>query len=71
MPEIFLGIGSNLGEKAKNLSSAVKEICTFAKVQRISSVYKSDSMLKDGQNSYFNIVIKITSTVQPDELFIK
>lgn len=71
MPEVFLGIGTNLGEKAKNLASAVKEICTFAKIQRISSVYKSESMLKDGQSSYFNIVIKITTSKQPNEIFHK
>ncbi|MCA1927354.1 MAG: 2-amino-4-hydroxy-6-hydroxymethyldihydropteridine diphosphokinase [Calditerrivibrio sp.] len=71
MDSFILGIGSNVGEKGKNIAIAVNEICKFYKILKISAIYKSQSLLKDQQDSYFNIVIKILSEDTPKIVFEK
>lgn len=68
MVKVFLGIGSNIDPKSKNLRDALKIISNFTKINRVSSVYKSVSLLRDAQDDYFNIVIDTTCDFAPDKL---
>ena len=56
---IFLSLGSNIGDKENNLTDAVKFISNFAKILKISSVYKTEPLLYKEQDDFFNIVIEI------------
>ena len=56
---IFLSLGSNIGDKKNNLIDAVRLISNFAKILKISSVYKSEPLLFEEQDDFFNIVIEI------------
>lgn len=71
MHSFTLGIGSNVGKKGENLYKAVRKICNFSKILNISSIYKSQSLLKDEQDNYFNIVINILSKDTPKIVFEK
>ncbi|MGE4266127.1 MAG: 2-amino-4-hydroxy-6-hydroxymethyldihydropteridine diphosphokinase [Deferribacterales bacterium] len=63
-----LGLGSNLGQKARNLARAVNEISRFCEVVRVSSVYKTASLLRDGQDGYFNLCVLILTDFPPENL---
>jgi 2-amino-4-hydroxy-6-hydroxymethyldihydropteridine diphosphokinase len=56
---IFLSLGSNIGDKENNLTDAVRFISNFAKILKISSVYKTEPLLYKEQDDFFNIVIEI------------
>jgi len=56
---IFLSLGSNIGDKESNLIDALRLISNFAKVIKISSVYKTEPLLYKEQDDFFNIVIEI------------
>ena len=52
-------MGSNIGDKENNLTDALKLISNFAKILKISSVYKTEPLLYKEQDDFFNIVIEI------------
>ena len=52
-------MGSNIGDKENNLIDAVRFISNFAKILKISSVYKTEPLLYKEQDDFFNIVIEI------------
>lgn len=63
-----LGLGSNLGHKAANLALALKHISGFCRIIKVSPVYKTASLLKDDQDSYFNICALTETYMEPPEL---
>lgn len=59
----YFSIGSNLGDRLKNLQNAVDRIHKrIGSIQKISSVYKSPALGFDG-NEFFNICIQVTTTL--------
>lgn len=63
-----LGLGSNLGRKSGNLADAVREISRFCEVVRVSSVYKTASLLRDSQDGYFNLCMLVRTDFFPENL---
>ena len=68
---IFLSLGSNIGDKKNNLIDAVRLISNFAKILKISSVYKSEPLLFEEQDDFFNIVIEIDYQQTAKNLLLK
>ena len=68
---IFLSLGSNIGHKEKNLIDALRLISSFAKILKISSVYKTEPLLYKEQDDFFNIVIEIEYQGTARNLLIK
>ena len=66
----YLGLGSNLGEREANLASAVEAIGRVAGTQvlRQSSVYESKPMGKTDQPDFLNMVVEITTKLEPHAL---
>ncbi len=58
---IFLGIGSNKGDKAKLISETVKRIKADPKIEFIksSSLYETKPYGIKEQDNFFNLVIEI------------
>lgn len=56
MVRILLGLGSNLGNRQSNLKKAIAMLAGVFTLSKLSSVYRTQSLLKDGQNDYFNVV---------------
>lgn len=63
-----LGLGTNLGNKGSNLASALKYISGFCNIDKVSSVYKTQSLLKDGQSDYFNLCVLVRTDFTPLQL---
>ena len=68
---IFLSLGSNVGHKENNLIDALRLISSFAKILKISSVYKTEPLLYKEQDDFFNIVIEIDYQKTARNLLLK
>jgi len=69
----YIGIGSNEGNKRTNIKSAIDLINEIAdcNIEKISSVYETLPFGDIEQNNFFNAVIKISTKLNPQELFIE
>ena len=67
---VYLGIGSNLGDKKRNLEKAkfLLEIKSI-KILKISSIYETYSWPNKKDPKFYNIVIKVLTKLKPNELF--
>ena len=67
---IFLGLGSNIGNRKKNLEKA-KYLLSFNKVDiiKVSSYYETESWPNKNFPKYLNIVIKGKTTLNPEKIF--
>jgi dihydroneopterin aldolase/2-amino-4-hydroxy-6-hydroxymethyldihydropteridine diphosphokinase len=66
----FIGIGSNLGDKEKNIEDAIRLISEsgFTKIVKISSLYKTEPVGYVKQDWFVNAVIKVKTKLSPKEL---
>ncbi len=71
MPEIFLGLGSNIGNREKHILKAIEFIKNISGIifLRCSSFYETAPWGIEVQNNFINCVIKISSEIEPKELF--
>jgi 2-amino-4-hydroxy-6-hydroxymethyldihydropteridine diphosphokinase len=70
--KVFIGLGTNQGNKIKNLESAKLHIINFpsTKIIKKSSIYRSVFYGHIKQSVFLNQVIELTTTLSP-ELFLK
>lgn len=68
---VFIGIGSNEGNKLNYIKSAVTLINDLADcvIEKVSSIYETLPFGDVKQNNFFNAVIKISTSLSPQELF--
>jgi len=58
MPLVYLGLGSNLGDKDQNLNDAVRTLSQeLGKVLKLSTFYTSDPWGYQSKNGYLNAVV--------------
>jgi len=67
---VFLGLGSNVGERQKFLNRAVGELQNVhdTKVVWASSVYETDPVGKTDQPKFLNAALEIETALPPGEL---
>jgi 2-amino-4-hydroxy-6-hydroxymethyldihydropteridine diphosphokinase len=68
---IYLGIGTNLGNRLENLHTAIEKIANFSTILKISRVYESEPWGFTDQPQFLNMVIKISSNLNPYQLLEK
>jgi 2-amino-4-hydroxy-6-hydroxymethyldihydropteridine diphosphokinase len=67
--DVFLLLGSNLGQPVHNLEEAAQKIGTHAgKILAASSVYKTAAWGNAAQPDFYNQVLKIIPTFSPEKL---
>ena len=67
----YLSLGSNQGEKLKNLQKAIFKIAeSVGAIQKISSVYKTSSWGYKGKD-FYNMCIAVSTYLQPESLLEK
>jgi len=72
MNTVFLGLGSNLGEKENNILKAYELISSqIADIQSKSSFYYSEAWGFESENSFVNSVIQIETSLEPLHLLDK
>ena len=69
MPEVFLSLGTNLGNRESNLREALNRLeAGGATVTRLSSVYETEPVGLTDQPEYLNLVCAVETALGPDEL---
>jgi 2-amino-4-hydroxy-6-hydroxymethyldihydropteridine diphosphokinase len=71
MYRVFLGLGSNIGDRQRYLSVAVAEMKKLRDTTVIwtSSVYETDPVGKTDQPKFLNAVVELETGLPPAELF--
>ncbi len=65
---VFLGIGSNLGNRVNNIMHACYLISKFCIIYKISKIYESKSWPNEKFPKYLNIIIKCNTKLDPETL---
>jgi 2-amino-4-hydroxy-6-hydroxymethyldihydropteridine diphosphokinase len=65
MELIYLGLGSNLGDRRANLSAAVRAMAPDVRVRRGSRVYETEPWGYVEQAAFFNQVIEAETELDP------
>ena len=67
---IYLGLGSNLGDRTENLRVAIERVKNLRDVEllRVSSFYETQALHVTNQPDFVNAAIKIRTTLEPLKL---
>jgi len=70
MADVFLGLGSNLGDRTANITKAISllEESKRVKIQMRSSLYEGEPVGVSGQADFLNCVIKVKTELDPHSL---
>lgn len=70
MPMVFLGLGSNLGERRENVLAAIRRLaaCPGIRVEKVSSLYETEPFGYKEQADFINAVVQIATDLSPLEL---
>lgn len=69
MKSYFLGLGSNQGERLRNLQQALQEVSMLGILGRKSSVYETEPQYELAQPSFLNMVCQLNSALNVRALF--
>ncbi len=69
----YIGIGSNLGDRAKYIENAIEKLkeTKGIEVKKVSSIYETEPMGGPKQGKYLNGTIEIETLFEPRELMVK
>ena len=66
MKKVFLGIGTNLGERERNLEETVAKIKeSIGPVLNMSSVYETEPWGFESENQFLNMVVEVETKLTP------
>ena len=68
MATVYLGLGSNQGDRKKNLHRALELLSQQAVIQKVSSVYETEPVGYKEQPNFLNAVCRITTELEPEAL---
>ena len=73
MNDVFLSIGSNLGDRFKNIQKCISEIKinSFMKYISSSRIYETAPMYNLEQGYFLNLVLRIETELEPAKLLIE
>ena len=65
---IILSIGTNIGDRERNIENAVKALGKIGKVTAISPIYTSEPWGFESENGFYNIALTMESELLPLDL---
>jgi len=66
---VYLGLGSNMGDRQDNLEKALDFLAQRMRVGRVSSVYETQPIGNTAQPNFLNLVCQVYTRLAPKELF--
>tara|TARA_B100001250_G_scaffold90027_1_gene74816 strand:+ start:2094 stop:2567 length:474 start_codon:yes stop_codon:yes gene_type:complete len=66
--KIILSVGSNVGDRQKNILNSLKELSRISQIKKVSSLYDSEAILFEAQENFFNLVVQIEYKKSPQDL---
>lgn len=70
MDNVFISVGSNLGDKIGNCREAIVEMGKFSEITGVSSLYKTEPVGKEDQPNFINSAVEIETNLPAHELLI-
>jgi len=69
----YIALGSNMGDREKNLKEALKQIAALpeTKVIKSSNIYETEPVGEPKQRPFYNAVVKIETSLDPERLLQK
>jgi 2-amino-4-hydroxy-6-hydroxymethyldihydropteridine diphosphokinase len=71
LPRVFLGLGSNAGNRIENLRLALRLLAPACRVVAVSSLYRSAALVLEGSPpgpDYYNAACEIETELAPQDL---
>jgi 2-amino-4-hydroxy-6-hydroxymethyldihydropteridine diphosphokinase len=68
MASVVLGLGSNLGDREKNLHTALAKLAPLIHITRVSSIYETEPVGVKEQPWFLNLVCTGTTSLSPVDL---
>lgn len=68
MALVYLGLGSNIGDRQKNIEQAISFLKSRVVVEKVSTLIETDPIGGPPQGRYLNAVLKVMATVSPKKL---
>ncbi len=68
---VFIGLGTNLGDREKNLRQALEHIQAFIDIERSSSIYETEPVGYEDQDWFLNMVVEGHTRLSPLQLLRK
>ena len=67
---VYLGIGSNLGNREANLDRAIEMLSERMKVSKVSSIYDTEPLDNPNQPRFLNMVCEVSTRLTPEGLLV-
>lgn len=64
----YLGLGSNVGDRDRQLRAALTALVKVARIARVSSVWDTAPLLVEDQPRFHNIAVEAVTTLEPQPL---
>jgi len=64
----YLALGTNIGDREKNLKNALKKLNNIGTVQETSQIYETEPYGPKDQNDYLNLTLKLITELTPNQL---
>lgn len=68
MATVFLGLGTNLGDREANLRAALRMLRDVVRIEAVSSVYESEPVGYRAQPDFWNLVVRAGTRLEPSAL---
>jgi len=68
---VFLGLGSNVGDRLHYLSKAVEKLALIGTVVRLSSVYETEAVGMGDARTFYNMSVEVETSLSPEDLLKK
>ena len=68
MHKVYIGLGSNIGNKEHHLNTAIKKIEQFSNVTKVSSFHNTKPVGFTDQDDFLNACIEIETSQEPLQL---
>ena len=68
---VFLSLGSNIGDRKLNIELALGELRAVSDVLAISSIYKTEPIGFSNQEEFYNCILEVKTKLSPKKLLYK
>jgi 2-amino-4-hydroxy-6-hydroxymethyldihydropteridine diphosphokinase len=68
MSLVYIGLGSNIGDREEQVLRAVHELRAFSRVKKISTLRETEPVGNTDQPKFINAVVEIETDYSPSEL---
>jgi 2-amino-4-hydroxy-6-hydroxymethyldihydropteridine diphosphokinase len=65
---VYLSLGSNLGDRARNLEAAIERLCSIGEVAAVSSFYETEPVGNLHQPWFLNCAVRLRTEKMPRQL---